>query len=107
MDLSTRIKHRRGFGEQLLAAALVFLLCACTLAAGSSALHEKLHSDHSSPTHACLLSTLEHGTGIEPTDCSVIVVQPELPVFVAASAATAWASVELRQFSGRGPPCLS
>lgn len=107
MDLSTHITLLRGLGKAMLAGALILLVCASTIAAGNSALHEKFHADHGSPTHACLLSTLEHGLGDGPVEGPALLVRPEFVTFVPVPNAGAWGRVILEPFSGRGPPCLS
>lgn len=51
----------RAFGQPVLAGLLVFLLLLAAFSSTSHALHGWLHHDHQSPSHACLVTLLEHG----------------------------------------------
>jgi hypothetical protein len=107
MDLSARMKSLRDFGKAAVAAGLVLLLFASALAAGSPDLHKKLHSDHGSPSHACLASTLEQGQSEGPLAAQAIFTPPVMILKAHVKEVSPPASVSFQAFNGRGPPCQS
>jgi len=106
--MNTRTVTRlRGAGKAALAALLVLLLIFSAMAAGSSSLHNWLHSDHGSPSHYCLVSLLDHGHGHAPAEAARAVRTSDTIVEASRSADTSFFSIDRTLPSGRGPPCLS
>lgn len=97
----------RELGKPVLAGLLTLMLLVSALASHSACLHEWLHADHQSPTHYCLVTTLEYGQ----TDVAVVWT-PIVPADVGVPGAALpresfFLSHDIALHRERGPPALS
>src|SRR6059036_1037354 len=68
-------------GKPVLAGVLMLLLFLSAMASASPALHHLLHKDHQTPSHYCLVTTLEHGqTDVASVAMPVTPAAAEIPV---------------------------
>jgi hypothetical protein len=97
----------RAFGKPVLSGVLVFLLLLSALASASPCLHERLHADHQSPIHHCLVTTLEHGQ----SDVATVAVLVPPPTagrpLVALPGESFFIAHDIALHPERGPPVLS
>ena len=92
--------------KSLVGAALVLMLLFSAFASASPSLHHWVHADDKTPTHCCLVTTLEHGHTEVASTWAVI----SLPVSEMNSAArwceSFFVSHDTKLFPERGPPSL-
>ena len=97
----------RAFAKPAIAGLLVLWLFLSALASASPCLHEWLHSDHSAPTHYCLVTALEHGQS--NVTSVTITLEPVMATFppTALPLESFFISHDTKLFPERGPPVLS
>jgi hypothetical protein len=107
MNTSRAAALARAFGKPVLSGVLVFLLLLSALASASPCLHERLHSDHQSPVHHCLVTTLEQGqSDVASVAVPVIPADAGVPV-TALPGESFFIAHDIALHPERGPPVLS
>ena len=97
----------RALGKPVLAGALVLFVLLSALASASPELHHWLHEDHQSPSHYCVITTVEHGQAdIASVWVSVVPAAVSLPGS-ALPCESFFISHDLALHPERGPPVLS